>query len=1268
MEERYIDNLGDDYSDDDEEYVDEEYGDEEYSDDEEYDDIEEDDEESADNGESGESSSVLTDNKPRNKAEESLSEVLQHAKHFNLSEDDANFLERLCLEAYNNKFDNDKFVPDGVSRLFGFRELADVLRAYFEETSNPNDSVDAVMHRVENNLIAKLRSDVGIEDYISKNLIEEDKKLLSLLEHKQTESSDERSIRQIIKDNHVCNTLISQISETIDIIYRYVFQDGYGLSPYEGVVVLNTKKQYSMKVIHDGDTYGFGAIENAASVFGSISKVLSSKLGVSVSFDRQFDVEAIVKSEKPIYYPKKIIEYASGLEVSKNTNKDVYKKHASNKFWDAVKRKDANGTEQVVDSGYYAAHIKPEIKNLVIKTIAYAILEELNSRNMGKTAQAVDSLLSDTSVSDKIKMYLRRLQNSVCTAVVITEYNDLGNKTNKISLRVVNTTSVSGLPRITRELFGSLVLSDYVNFSDGYVLSDDIHSSAPPAYEIVDFSHDFDEALSNAEPLFGYKAVELYNEREMEMSWNKILLGKSTKGSDLFASITDSEDIGLQNCLTHNMMAGSRSGKGVMTMNIMASAIASNRNIFYIDRKPDMASMFYEITQGSMFIVNGGQNLTKNDPYGYFGSNGVANSGWDEAYDRMPEYLKESLFTNRKYEDDFGDYVYYRAIIFVIGIIIARVEVAEEKANLGGEEGIIAIIDEFKNWQLNFEAKFMELTGKFCKNENRLTSTAKKSYKSNLIKLKQLQNKLEIARNDEKKADKVPEYEMNIENLKEQLHSDVNELKLYCTTVMDKYGESVSQITSVLSSGFNEETKHNDVFIIGQTLEKRGYFNSSTAYPTNKDGSYQSNEETKQKSLLRGLFNNLGKIDWFMGYNVETAESREYMGCGDANSPSHRWITERRYWAYCSDTSMDTIMKSAPSNTVYFKPYLVLNNSLEDDPSNHNDDYEHSFVRQCRDRVNDAVPGKELWEEVRKKHLTNLPKEQYAEVISNTNKHYGELNEGIGFEGLIHTMNPSIDLKSALSGSGTIANYVAGKMGYSSYTELLFDFSPKGLFSVRDIINALKGSDAYFDLNKRLPLFAEFGFIDGGSADGDELDGEDEYYGEEDGNGGDYDLDGFADMLGDGEPAQQTVQNDTVSDNNNFVQQNENTGRGMPSGQQMNNGSLNLINRNHGASMNGFENIASVPQGNMVGVPQGNMGSVPQGGMTQGGFINNQANTPNMQARPVNTQPVQNKMSMTEFIKVVYNIARQYGIDLNDEEKFTVILNECEEQCRDLIA
>ena len=64
--------------------------------------------------------------------------------------------------------------------------------------------------------------------------------------------------------------------------------------------------------------------------------------------------------------------------------------------------------------------------------------------------------------------------------------------------------------------------------------------------------------------MFGYKAVEMFQRRGVKLGWDKILLGEDIKGTPVFASLLDIDDMPLQRNTVHNMMAGSRAGKGVI--------------------------------------------------------------------------------------------------------------------------------------------------------------------------------------------------------------------------------------------------------------------------------------------------------------------------------------------------------------------------------------------------------------------------------------------------------------------------------------------------------------------------------------------------------------------------------------------------------------------------------------------------------------------------------------------------------------------------------
>lgn len=989
---------------------------------------------------------------------------------FGLSAKDAEFLVDFCLMAFEQKFDIDKVVGDKELK-FGFAELPDLVTSFIEEAKHTTLSSEEIRDQLQNNLIAIVR-DEDIEAYKANNLIEEDRELFKwLTEEPKEEGEDE--LTKYIKSSNIYNSLIMDTMHNIKVIYDILLADSFGLNPYKGVFVLGN---HGVRTLQLSDLHHIGtAIENASGVFTPMNTIFEGFLDVEVSLDRQFNVKDILDSSKPIYYPYKFVEYAAGLECCRKIDKYSYKKHSNTRSFLNVEDKDG----KVITTGYFNSWIEEEMYNLCVKVV-YLTIDGLENKE-------------SSDVINRVKANLSRFLKSVCCAICITEYNNLGGKVNKIALRLVdiNASLTTDLPS---SLFNSLTTNKFTDYSNDTTIISELMKGEIPAFKVFEYKHDFDEKLSGAEPLFGYKAVELYNQRGMNLSWDRILLGQDAKGTPIFASATSAQDIPLQSNTVHNMMAGSRSGKGVMTMNILASAIASNKPIFYIDRKPDMAVMFWQLTGGNMFIINGGQYEKKNDPEHFFMDGGSAIAGWQNKYDALPNYVKSKFFSKRGYENsDFADMVYYRAMMFIFGILMARVECPELINELGGENGIVAIFDEFKNWQVGFESTFFTVAGKFG-NGTMLTFKDEEEYKKLVDDLKMEKLSLNLLQSDPKKALQAQKAELKIQRLEEKLAEIVRPESVYATTIMQKYGESVKHMGQKFSAGFKDkEGMVSDIFVIGQHIEIEGYYGESNPnglYSVTASGAFNNNETTKGKSLMRGLLNNFPKVDWFMGYNQDGPQQKKYCGA-DSVPRAKRMLTERQYWCYSDSTSQENLRQSEPSSCTYFKPYLVLNNANEDDPASpcviptedgkQIVDPRFTFVSQCRSRVNNAVPGANLWEQVRLKHL---PKEFREEAERGINKHYGQLNEGIGFEGLIHCIDSSIDLTSALKQSAVIADMVASRMGYANYKDLLFDLSPEAIFSTVDIINALKGSADYFNKEKRLPLFAKYGLLDEGTYKG----------------------------------------------------------------------------------------------------------------------------------------------------------------------------------------
>ena len=1019
----------------------------------------------------------------------------------------AGVLAQISIIAYLQEFDNDKnfdklkssYIKDIVSDdgtstkevkkfanieldfKFGFKELLELVQVGIELMESNEVGESLVEGKLTANLLSNIR-DISAEEYLSNGYIEKDLALVTLL-NEPPEEDYNFDILDFITSNHDLKTIYNSAKDSILGVYKYTFQDSFGLRPYVGVLSFRGDNIFVV-----GDDFHLSTIPNAKDVFKKVASQLSDEYPVEQSDLRQFDFDTIVDSNKPVYFPKKILEYALGRKLTYELSLNLYRPLEEAKSWEQYEK------------AYVSEQVDKECLHSIYKSLqrhtGYKFNSEDFKSNWKDNQSSIKAELNSMQLHDAVKLDVQKVIRSMCTGVVITNYNSLNDSVNSIKLRIVDIYKNLSL-NITSKLFSSfssndsIVFFDGMNLTSGRTLSD---GNTPLPFNVIEYSHDFNEKLSEAEPLFGYTAVNLFKQRGIPITWDKILLGEDIKGTPIFADISDKDGIPLQSNAVHNMMAGSRSGKGVMTMNILSVGLGSEKPIFYVDRKPDMSVMFYEMTDGNMFIVNGGQYLSIGDPRGVFSDTGSAIDGWSSYYDNMPNYLKK-IFTKRTYVGDFGDYVYFRAMLFCISIVLARAEFSDDiniYNKLGGENGVIFVFDEFKNWQENFEMRFLTPRGIF--GGHRIEKSMKDQYTKNTYAI---EDKLDMLNSGDLKPEKIKSYERDIKNLKKANKNLIKHIDAYGTTVMDKFGSTIKDVNTLLSAGFkNREASKTDIFVIGQHINIDGYNDSSTphgTYPEINSGQFNNNADTKGKSLMRGLLDSFFH-DWFMGYNEDGESEKYYMGANVKGSEANRLILKKRYWGYCNGSSMDELRTSAPKDVIYFKPYLVLNNALEDDPSNPekivdsttgntvlNPDYD--FVRQCRNRVNDSIPN--LWETIRKKHLVD------GCEVTEDNKWYGHLNQGIGFEGLANavcqTQGKMLDKDTSLKASLDIANYVAQQMGYSTYKDLLFDFSPEGLFSSEDVKFAIRnGAEAYKrNIKERLPLFDEYNLFDSEEEDCD---------------------------------------------------------------------------------------------------------------------------------------------------------------------------------------
>lgn len=1025
----------------------------------------------------------------RERSKELLTNLIEVIKteYADLKDEDYYLLADMGIRAYNQDFDND-IDTEGQDFSFAFSGYLDIVKGALEIDENTIKDNNEIQHSISNNLLANIRT-IAFEEYLQNNLIDKDRELYELLTIEKKVSNDEldEEIKKKILQDNLCGTLVMEFKKVVKDIYTCLLQDSFGLNPYEGIIIVGKSDKYSIS-IHNNPK--FQAIPESSGALKGIVDTLNRQMSIRTTYKRQFDILEIIgvnkendtytvescndttdSNYKPYFYPYKIGEYASGSETTYKMDKLCYTPYV---------KKDTDSSsalsfEDIIEDnveikGYYSEYIEPQLFDYVLQAIYYTLKSFPEDKWFTATTEPY------------IIRSVQRLQRTVCTAVILTKYNVLNTQVTSLAVRVTETNGKISVSS-TYDMFNHLSGNKMIQYEDGLVISDVYVSDNPLAYRVIEFSHDFDAKLSNAEPLFGYKAVELYNEKGMNFSWDRILLGRDAKGTPFFSTPEGAQDAHLQSNLVHCIYAGSRVGKGVMTMNIMASAIASKKPIFYLDRKPDMAIVFYGLSGGNMFVINGADTTKlRNDVNNYFGEEGSSNSGWKEKYLALPDYIKELFPAGSYYNniDYLGDFFYYRSIIFILGIIAARVSYPTHPA-LGGSNGIIAIIDEFTNFQFNGENKWFDVV-----NGSFITKCITKSVQAEITKyktdIKAKKAQLNIIKNDSKKAAQIVKLESDIEILEEKLNKICNNTNIYATQIVNNLQKDIKSIPNLTRAGLQDnEARLSDIFIIGQNISKE-----LAPFPNEKTSAqgFEVGGVNKTMSIVGSLLMSLPKVDWLMGKNADGEKTGSYLStnyAGQNSGVAQNMIWKKEMFGYTESGSYSSLRTTTPSDMKFFKSYLVLNGSDEPEPGSAQEtEPQFEYVAQCRARVNKTANDSNMWEKVRLKHL---PKALANDARTGVNKHYGKLNEGIGFKGYIESMRKGeqVDFTQDLGGSKEIADSVAKLMGFKDYKDLIFDLSIDGIFCMNDVVKAIELSDpkAYkASIKERLDKFTEFGFFD----------------------------------------------------------------------------------------------------------------------------------------------------------------------------------------------
>lgn len=152
---------------------------------------------------------------------------------------------------------------------------------------------------------------------------------------------------------------------------------------------------------------------------------------------------------------------------------------------------------------------------------------------------------------------------------------------------------------------------------------------------VVDALLVFDHKVFLNRPLFAYEAVKALQARGRTPDIDNVILGQTVDGKILTQSMNK------QDTSIIAIGAGPRSGKGVLTLNILGAILASGSPLIYLDGKPDMGKAIYEIGMKNGIdpaVWDNSVNF-RHDRYNYFGMPDKVNEIFPKIYGNLL-YLK----------------------------------------------------------------------------------------------------------------------------------------------------------------------------------------------------------------------------------------------------------------------------------------------------------------------------------------------------------------------------------------------------------------------------------------------------------------------------------------------------------------------------------------------------------------------------------------------------------------------------------------------------
>ena len=771
--------------------------------------------------------------------------------------------------------------------------------------------------------------------------------------------------------------------------YDQIFASGYQVIKPYGILTEENGDGQALILNQQDSKLKYHAPDK---IIDKLSRIIFPQMRLTISRER--DPEKIVElilsgsiGERP-YFPYKMVEYAYGRQTTDpddyaGIDLDTFPPHANSASWKQYRRE----------------AIEKNLTDILEKAIPVSMMRLGKEPNDYRGDDLENEI--DTSIS--------KIREAFTTVVMISSYS-----------KEVSVLKVRILDPYQSFATGTNIATDtIVQISTGGYEGPEPYKKVEHKGYFAEYVHESDHGLANAQPLFAFKALKALKGQGITPNWNNLIMGLGSNDEVIMAS---KSGIDLTENLTHCIVAGSRSGKGVMTLNIVASAIGSGKSIFYIDNKPDIASPL-RVLNPNTFAVNGGDYKGNPEQGTDYEWAFAKRDNWVNR-EKIPQYLVPNIFESDSY-DSYAVVFYYRALLLALAVLAVRALDSDLNKQLGGDAGIIIVVDELLNADKAFSNFIKRHLGKLV--------PTKYVSQVHTYRQQQVDYNAKIARGEKPGArPKAPTI------------SSQSQYNFWFTSFYESIKASVEYLLNLVVAGLNTEKAISDIFILTQEIPVP--LTSITAISDLLPDRQRTEGGTKKDIKINQILGTLAMAagtDAFLGYNP--GERSKILD--QANHPEVKDKLDNKARNFVFIKHFDGPSRIDISNgkntdkylhdATFFKPFLIF---ADGDPEKYYVRNALSVAEQNKLNPNDII---------RLNADPNNP---------------GRIDPRVGLAEYLADLGQSReDIANTLQKSADFAQLIVDRLGYQgTWRDWVFDLRPEWILDLGDIQEAVKRGSGSF--------------------------------------------------------------------------------------------------------------------------------------------------------------------------------------------------------------